>query len=484
MRTPNTVFRLCMLGLLCLPGLAGIGQSIDDCKLVYGELKEVVNMSADDMQVGTYVYLSASYLRDLAQGKFKQVPSGLIYYDYVRPASKEELKTNTIEGSTREVIGRDHNVYVRSVPQAAFHFFQPNAAFEGTYKPHWEDPDQVIPLGLEPLDITPFADIPFYIRQRHDEYLLLESGSSLIVFYVGFPKLEDIFETGELYEKVQAKQRRAESLLGQPFYLREAATAPFRSGNQATAPSDLFGVQKLKSIVLSSAKAYDDQVCWELASIMEDSLILSDTSSFELFTPGCIQDLQEAYRDGLLEDAAIENEIIDQALRKDKEWRENPELAHILSRRFWIDGNGYYHYLLTPQEPREAFLGAQLHADGSIWLKSHFASPEGLYHTRAIVYIGNRRDSLVTERVSTTDTRHHRYYDGDWVVEEINFTKKNDLSIIKRLALQAHRPIRVRYKAGGMYYADSQLSEVYKQQIRDAWMLGELLSTQGISQAP
>lgn len=472
-----TLFASLLLGL---GFLSSYGQHIEPCRVDYSPLQKVISMSEEDMQVGTYVYLSRSYLRDLALEMFKQIPSGQIYYAYVRPASKQELKDQAIEGSLREVIGKDGNVYVRSVPQPTFHFFRPNAAFEGVYQPHWEDPDQVIPLGLEPVDITLYADVPLFIRQRTDDYVLLESGANALVFYIGFPNLDYLFETESRREEVIAKQSVSESFIDRTYLMRQNPLAPFRSANEATAPSELFAQNQLTEISFTAARAYDNLVCLEYGDRGIDSLLISDTTRFELYEPGCVAALRANYREEIALQAEEEDTKLAKALRSSRSWRKDSELAKTLSRRFWVDEQGVYHHLLLPVEPREAFLSARLHADGDLWLQSHYASPEGLYHTRLVIYVGNRRDSSMTSRISTTDGRHKRYYDGDWVVEEISFTDDADADYLATIAQNAHRNIRVRYKAGGIYFADHVLADIYKRQIRDCWMLSEMLKAQDL----
>ena len=84
--------------IIGLIGLMGIRQT---------HLHTPLSVEEEKVAVGQTLYLSQAYLHNLESSKYQTIPTGIIHYVYVRPASRKERKTRKVEGSHREVVGID-----------------------------------------------------------------------------------------------------------------------------------------------------------------------------------------------------------------------------------------------------------------------------------------------------------------------------------------------------------------------------------------
>ena len=95
--------------IIGLIGLMGIRQTqdLDSCKWNISHLHTPLSVEEEKVAVGQTLYLSQAYLHNLESSKYQTIPTGIIHYVYVRPASRKERKTRKVEGSHREVVGID-----------------------------------------------------------------------------------------------------------------------------------------------------------------------------------------------------------------------------------------------------------------------------------------------------------------------------------------------------------------------------------------
>ncbi|MEL6697884.1 MAG: hypothetical protein AAFP89_16700 [Bacteroidota bacterium] len=472
-----------------LIGLMGIShaQDLDSCKWNISHLHTPLSVEEEEeIAVGQTLYLSQAYLHHLENSKYQTIPTGIIHYVYVRPASRKERKTRKVEGSHREVVGIDGNIYVPKIPISQQHFFQVTAAFEGDYHPFWEDPDLIIPIGLTPVDIRPYANEVFHIQEKTDTYLVLAVEGKTLVFYIGFPPIPDVFDSEILRQALNEKQASADQLIGKEWLAYLSFPPIYRSAIAETAPSSLFMTEGVQTYQIFHTQAQKEGVTFWVDSQQKASLA---DSILTLYDKGCVQGFKNQYIDNVSSALESENIRLSHILKtstQDEDWIQSPWVRRTLFKRFWqrMDttyGIEYKNVLIPEVEDEYVHLSARVTEDGKAWLKSHFYSAKGLIHTRVVLFEKGRRDSLESQRISTKDPRNTRTYTRKWVIEEINFDDAADQVLLERIARNPEKPFYVRFTAGGSFFRDAPLPLIFKEQIRDAWMLSKILKYEQVS---
>ncbi|MEO0898180.1 MAG: hypothetical protein AAFY71_17345 [Bacteroidota bacterium] len=453
-------------------------QYIEPCRKSFSKVNTATVLETKQVNAGNTLYLSSSYLSSLEKGEFEGVPSGLIYHQYVRPASKKELK-GEFEGESEEVLADDGNIYIPFIGESSTHFFQKNKAFKGKYAPEWEDPNMVIPLGLTPLDMRGYVGKKFSVKKVEDDYILFDVEGKDIVFYLGFPTLDKVFDSQEVLDYLAEKQEEGKELLGEAWYVAPSDPIKFRSESELTAPSELFYTAPMMEFTFDSLKTNKQQTVFYAE---DDSLILDPKSRYTLYHKGCILKQQIAYAEDLLQSYESENIRLNNLFKNEAEevWAKDQWVKETLMKRFWkLPSRRFksrYEYVLNSTQPTVgSFVYAQINLDGEYHLISHFASNQGLYHTRVLLFFGNSKDSVQTTRISTRDRRNTREYVHENVIEEIQFDDIADRELVRLIAKNSHRKVRIRFKAGGSYYKDVKLSPYHKEHIRDVYMLSKVI---------
>lgn len=462
-------------------------QHIEDCAFDYNALKKSVYLEPEHVRADKAIYLSATYIQKLRDRSYHAQASGLIYYEYVRPASKKELKTKEIENPNREQIGSDGNIYVPKASSGHYHFFKPSKIFKGKFNPRWGDPNLIVPMGLRPFDVLPYADKKFWVVERKTDYIVLEVEKQKLVYFIDYPKMEEVFETEEIRQQLTNKSEEAGRLLGRNWFIKNESLPQFRSEADLTAPQDLFNFAPLIELKFTSSKVNQLQA---VLFSEKDSITINERSRFKILDKKCVLGQQQTYTQLLRENFDEENARLLKILRSKSQddWSKDPWVKQTLFKRFWLlpskrEKSSYQYVLLNKEEflPK-SFLYATTDIEGNLSLRSHFASEEGLYHNRILFYRGYRRDSIESSRISTRDRQSIRSYTKDYIVEEIDFTSNRDLNILKKIAFSTNRRIRIRFKAGGKYYSDTILEDFHKQQIRDVYMLAQILKNTPFAQ--
>ena len=98
-------------------------QSDQKCRRDFDLLKTPISEQANEFFPGSTFFLKKSYLEDLASGAFETKLSGLKHYEYLRPASRKELRQMEVEDSQIEKVFSDGNVYNLTSTSPSFHFF-------------------------------------------------------------------------------------------------------------------------------------------------------------------------------------------------------------------------------------------------------------------------------------------------------------------------------------------------------------------------
>lgn len=452
------------------------GQSVQDCRIDASALHAALSVNPKDIQPGTQLYLSQAYLDRLDHGHYTQTPSELRCYLYVRPASNKELRKGKIKGNSRERIGRDDNVYV-DVPVAGNqHFFEATEAFTGQYQLEWRRQDLLLPLGLRPLDVQRFAGYPLKVLARQNDFFLLEAAGRQIVFYRGYPPLNEVFDTEAVRQQLVARRRDASTWLGRPLLMLR----PHQTTQPPMGQADAWVWAKNldRPLTVQEVLTVDRQGVTFGMSDQRVTLRLSDTSQWQLYDATCVDARKTAYLDSLRRVFSRQEVQLEAfAALPATRWADNADLRRHLAGRFgpvrWPDSAPTYYYLLQPEQSTQPHLYPQVHANGNAWLVSHYLSEAGLYHTRLRIFVG--RDSLETERVSTIDQRSRRSYRGSQVIEEIAFDQPGNAPLVRAIAQAGERPVRVKFIAGGDFFQEARLPALYRSAIRDAWMWAQTL---------
>ncbi len=115
---------------------------------------------------------------------------------------------------------------------------------------------------------------------------------------------------------------------------------------------------------------------------------------------------------------------------------------------------------------RRKGLTVGMNTSGFIYLKSNYYADDWLFHTKIKVLING--ESITSADIPSYDKSNIRDNSGGSINETINFVDGKDLGIIKFIAENADKKIKVRY-VGKDYYDDITLSKTDKNGIRDCW---------------
>ncbi len=121
-------------------------------------------------------------------------------------------------------------------------------------------------------------------------------------------------------------------------------------------------------------------------------------------------------------------------------------------------------------------LKTHINSNGYIYLEDQYYADDWIFHTSMQVKIGdNIYKSSVVETYSDQNKTENS---GGSVWENITYTEDQDEKIIKAIADNADKEIKVRFN-GKQYYSDFTLSQKDKQAIKDGYELSELIKKVG-----
>lgn len=476
-----------ILASMILPS-PGSAQPFSNCQGDYSLLQATQTTSFGDLEEGEQIFLRPEYLEAVQQGIFAQQKSSMVHYAFLRPATRKELKAGKVKDFVREKVGKDGNVYIAKESDPSVHLFRTNGAFDGEYMGSWNDPFFLLPLGIEPVSPAELATQSLTLLEKHSQYLVLSGGADTYVFYVGYPEIEFVFLDEDQHLALEDKQQLAQALIGQSFLLENHPSLRFRSSPEAAATPAQLNRTSL-TVLVKDVVVSHDQVLLVSEENGTNMVILDEASNFVMYDMSCIQQI----RRDLLQRALVGQEAVQMNQRLDRlaqqvnrgldqatDWQ-----AAEISERFFPLLTGkpagpQYEYLLLPspaERQLDPYLTTQVNQNGAYWLHSHFASQQGLYHTRVYFYFENG-DSLLSSRVSSLSQDHERTYQGDWVIEDIQFKTATDQEIVRRIALAGDQAIRVRFSAGGTYFQEMILPQADQQAIRDGWLFAKWLQQQ------
>lgn len=459
--------------------LACLGQDISACLVDLTSLWGELIPETGNIQPGQEVYLNQRYLMRLEQGYY-QAPSGEIRcYEYVRPASRKELRKGRIQGSREEVIASDGNIYAPRLISSEVHFFTPSDLFDGQYQGEWDEKVLQLPLGLKPAQVGRLIGLPFRVVKRTSEWLLLDERGTPYVFYLGGPSLKEVFDTQNLQQQLESRQKEARSWIGRSLMVvTPEDTLPDRLGRKnAWLWADDYAVApSIEQVVKVDREGTTLRMKNRPFPIRIDS-----NQQWLLYDAGCVHQAREAYLDSLLLVIAKQEFQLEQFVALDPQvWLTNQDLKRHLSGRFgprrWDEAPRVYQHLGFPQYEATSCLYAEVSPAGELTLVSRFVSDSGLYHTDLMVQIGE--DTLRSSRVPTYDPLSTRQYREGQIIEEVRFTSPTDQDIIAAVAQAGNAPVRITCITAGSFRAEVELPQVYRSIIRDAWLYAQLLQAE------
>ncbi|MEL6670711.1 MAG: hypothetical protein AAFR61_00915 [Bacteroidota bacterium] len=475
----NTLFT----ALFCIILMGSLSaQYSTRCARDFTLLKASVETVADDLKEGQILYLSQVYLQRLESGHFRRENSGMKHFDYVRPASRKEAKTQTVDQTKVEKVLADGNVYGLKVTPPDVHFFAAKKGFQGKFLPSWDDPYMVVPVGLSPIDIRKFRDAPFRIKEKDPDFLLMEAAGIEVIFYTGYPETSSVFDAGMVVDQLVEKRSMAESLIGKRFLVQKHPSLRVRETPQGKtqAPEvklDEFEI-KVRRVLVSHHEVLlgfgEKNLSW---------LVLDKEAEFPLFDLECL-DKEVAFRLTYRseEDEAKSSEL-NKLLQTGKSleeltaetWvKEMMQGRFVKNRRLAREGQWFEYAWLPRGDLAASFLTVLVNPAGKTRLVSRYAAEKGLFHTKVEVFING--ETYKSTRVSTLDKKHHlRDRHGELFIETLHYPVGNDVDLIEAIARHADQPITVRFMAGGSFFQDLSLDQAYKESIRDAWLYANLL---------
>jgi hypothetical protein len=121
-------------------------------------------------------------------------------------------------------------------------------------------------------------------------------------------------------------------------------------------------------------------------------------------------------------------------------------------------------------------LKTHVNSDGYIYLEDQYYADDWIFHTSIQVKIG---DSIYnSEVIETFNANNKTENSGGSVWENINYTDGKDNGIIKAIASNVGKEVKVRFN-GKEYYSDFTLSTRDKQAIKESYELSELIKKVG-----
>lgn len=474
----RNVLPLVMLSALSVFPVAILAQDVSSCQVELGLLTKELAPTLDDFQAGATVYLNDDYLASLPKDIYAGPLGEIRCFEYVRPASRKELRKGRIVGSRQEIIGPDKNVYGPRLVSSYAHFFKIDGPFAGSFDGEWKRQELVLPLGLVPTTVAHLAGLPLTVLDRNNDWLLLDERGTLYVFYFGGPELDEVFDSQALREQLSARQSAAEQLLDLELLVVH--------------PDDTLTGQMLRENAWIWADEFQEgETVAEILSIDRSGtslifenqplpIVLNEAYADVFFDQPCVDQIREDYLDSLLLIIAKQEYQLEQfAQANPSEWLNNENLKAHLSGRFGPQVLSQiapvYHHLGFPSYDPRSCIYPEVGANGALVLVSRFVSDSGLYHTDIQVSIGNK--TLNSSRVPPYDSRSSRSYLGTQIMEEVRFGRAEDQAIMEALAKSGEQTIKVKFITGGSYQKEITLPQVYRSLIRDAWLYSQLLKS-------
>lgn len=471
---------LLALTLYCFP-YQNHAQDIKACRIDYRPVQQALKPQSFQLAKGDLLSLSAQYLADVRSGRFSKKPSGMSHYVYLRPGSRKEIKDEMVDHRF-ERLSPTGDIFGIQTTAPSDHFFRPDENFEGDYNPVWQDPVMIVPLGLNPIDITAYADQQFKVVEALFNYILLESDGDYLVFYPGYPETYEVFDNQEMQVMLRERQTWAESYVGKRLLIRNSPELRYRlspHGKDLRLPVSRNELE----IYVNSYYLDRQQLLFEYGMDEPLYLVIDKHANFEMYDAQCLERREEAIFAKQREEDLVAEQRFAQVMEADfpiMALMEDEWLQDRLIERFQLS-DALYHKTLTydyvgpgtQQMDLAPAIKVKVLENGDLIMRSIYVSEDGLYHTKVELRLDGQ--TLISERVSTLDTRSTRRNVQGQTLEIIDYIPGGDHGMLKTIAHNVGRPIVIRYVAGGSFWQEVSLGEAYKAAIRDAWLFSKLL---------
>ncbi|RMG19487.1 MAG: hypothetical protein D6730_21440 [Bacteroidetes bacterium] len=440
------------------PVFYGFGQSFDTCIIDYQFLFEEP-LRVEEVEAGQALYLTDEYIR-FAQGQgaaqasvtnpfSAPAPSQahpfarheLYYYRYLRPASRAELKSPAAEPGGLEVVLTDSNVYALELmiqPTVFFRFRGPETP-EPIQPASFQAGKYIFSPGLLPLQLSGDLRGPFWVREKTADYWALEFGDQFLIYFPSLFHTEAIFEMETQQHVLAEKSRRASELLGQSLHLPDKPLAErWEILDVALSPSGCeLGIRPM------------DPSLGETVSYVE----LSPESTFLVYDTQCLnqhlRELAEAQR----KQQEIEQTYLQRLATGElpiELIEQDPAVKTLLHSRFTLargpfqQVGWYIHIDQTPEKLlNESLIKLNLSEEGELYVQSLLSLPEAFGHTHFRVQVGER--SWESPVVPQYEHRNISQDLGDWVQEQIHFSRENLSELIEGLVQSGEQEVRLTF---------------------------------------
>jgi hypothetical protein len=144
-----------------------------------------------------------------------------------------------------------------------------------------------------------------------------------------------------------------------------------------------------------------------------------------------------------------------------------------------FDGEGWYTHrnqTISANYNRKC-LYTHVNTTGYIYLEDQYHSDDWIFHTSIDVKIGEK--VYRSSKIETFDKNHKTENSGYSVWENISYTNGKDNGIIKAIAENTEKEIKVRFN-GKQYYSDMVLSSKDKRSIKESYEFSELIKKVGV----
>jgi hypothetical protein len=459
------------------------------CEIDYSPVQIAITPKPVYLSPGNELTLSAQYLAALRAGTYDDSPSGMSHFVYLRPASRKELKADAFSPEY-EIVTQENDVFGLTPTLGSNHFFRPDEHFKGDFRPEWKDPVMIVPLGLNPVDITEYAHKSFKVQEYRFNYILLDVEGDYLVFYPGFPETYEVFNSPELQTMLAERKAWGESLVGKRLIVENSPQLRYRlspHGKDLKIPTQ----QERMEIFVNSLVVDRSQMLLEYGMDEPLYLVMDQYSDFELLDAECMEKHQAqsiARREA--EDQVTNRRLAEVIVSDDPvaELLKDEWLQKRLAQRFQLSNSrsgqkALYEYLLLDNRNLKPTptLKVKVNETGDLILRSIYVSQDGLYHTRVELDLNDQ--SYTSERVSNLDSRSRRRRIQGNIVEAIEYLPGGDQGILEAVALNYQQAIEVRYVALGTIYEKHLLDDVHKVAIRDAWLFSQLIQNQKLLHA-
>lgn len=436
-------------------------QDLTPCEIDLLLLKTPIRTDFSRAEPGKVYYLSPDFVQ--SHDQVDLFGSVAAYYEYLRPATRRELRQDTIKAVTIARILNDGNVYKQVSIEQTTGFFQANKHFQGNFHPLEREPKLLLPKGLVPFDVLAHRDDPFVLRELQDAYWLFDCQGQRVVVYATADQLAGIFQSDEARNLLKRKKTYARSLIGLEVRLSYTRTAGPR----------------FIDLELADCRVTDDYVIFSYWAGDAGYLFLNGDTRFFFYEKACAKERdteQITPTASLSENARSQlNEVIRQK-NPAKRMQENPVLLKLLMDQFELAKDNYagitwyLHKGLTPdQTSKSSFLRANLNSNGILYLQSNYFSATGMGHTT--VAVSSMGEETKTVAVPTSESRNMRVESEEGIEEQIHFTKGDDQDVIAFIAHHVADPIQLTFINETGQEESLPLSENHKQAIRDVYVL-------------